>query len=450
MNLLTVKNISFAYRSSKTNFLKDINFSVKQGEYIVILGANGSGKSTLARVLEQKIKNESNNLLEEKITGKIQGRVEFEKNKTFAFAFSDDNFSDLKNIKDEIRSRLKKLSLTDSEIEQRTIESLAATGLIDESNSVAKNLSSSQKQKLTLSAVFAQQADLLLIDDTLSMLDPKSRSEILDYLDFYNSTGKTIIHITHNFDDIEKAHRVIFLQKGKICFDGTLQDFKEKNELSKNFFAEPIPRSPYIFCSDFAQNDKNSLPKVCFLAENLSFSYGKKEVLKNLNLKLFSGSLTALTGICASGKSTFLKIAEGFIQPNSGTIFAISKPKVLTQNSTDTKENLTFLSAGERLKLCIEEFCSSKENILFFDEILAGLDQKNRLLILKKLRELAFSGKAVLFTTSRMDEASFADRHISLQDGAVANDTLNPTLEYDTNIKNLFQISRKSGENSNE
>ncbi|MBQ9630262.1 MAG: ATP-binding cassette domain-containing protein, partial [Treponema sp.] len=179
------------------------------------------------------------------------------------------------------------------------------------------------------------------------------------------------------------------------------------------------------------------------------------------------GSLTSLTGISGSGKTTILELASGLLQADTGTVFANERPVLCQQNCNDciseefvcddvalsiranyTNEERTkkvkkamdmvglpfsqfaerktsSLSHGQRRLLSIANAIASDSSILLFDEPTAGLDGIERERILFLLASLAESGKTVLFTTHSKEEADFSEREITMIDGAIINDTVN-------------------------
>lgn len=228
MNLLDVNNVSFSYPTSNQKVLDDITFSVKSGEYVAILGNNGSGKSTLARIICNFLTPSSGNIAipENLITGIV---FQSPKNQIVSEIVSRDTEFGPEN-----------LGLSSAEVEQRTIESLAVTGLLDKATSKTNELSLGQTQKLALSGILALSPNLLVLDEATAMLDPASRQDILDYLDYSNKHGQTIIHITHDYEEVLRSERVIVLEKGRKIFDEKTSLFLNNKELVNNIFGTPL------------------------------------------------------------------------------------------------------------------------------------------------------------------------------------------------------------------
>ena len=195
---------------------------------------------------------------------------------------------------------------------------------------------------------------------------------------------------------------------------------------------------------------------------NVGFSYGENVIFNNINFSLAKGTLTALTGVSGSGKSTLLEMAAGLLAPSYGEIRCDSRPVLCRQNS-DTAlferfaaDDVAFgprnrcvrgkalvslvkrsmdeagipyaeyaerqtaeLSGGEKRRLAVAGIIALDAPVLLFDEPTAGLDGPSRAKTMALLRSLAVSGRTVLFSTHRPDEADFADEEISVRDGGL-------------------------------
>ncbi len=446
MDLLQVQNVSFEYPDSNVKALDNVSFSVQKGEYAVILGSNGSGKSTVTRIICGFIDG-------------YQGHVKLQDGARTGIVFQ--------SPKDQIVSGIvsrdtefgpENLKLTPAEIEQRTIESLAVTGLLDRAMDRSNALSLGQTQKLALSGIIALRPDLLILDEATSMLDPASRSELLEFIDYSNEHGQSILHITHDIDEAYRADHVIALHNGKLIFDGSQKQFRDNSSLVKELFGEPVQKS------DRAFDLKNAADGL--VLEDIHFKYENTEVLKGINLTLKKGSLTALTGASGCGKSTLLEIASGLLQSTKGKVFCDDRPALALQDAgaaiferyaaddvafgaknkgfssrelvQKVQESMdiaglpfkefkdrpsVMLSGGQKRKLSIAGIIAMDSSVLLFDEPSAGLDANSRRELLSTLKKLAQSGKTVLFSTHRMDEADFADRHIAIENGIIVKDS---------------------------
>ena len=448
MSLLSVKNLSFSYPESERNALESISFSMESGEYAVILGANGSGKSTLARIIAGflDVKDGEVSLAKGARAGIV---FQYPKDQIVSGIVSRDTAFGPENLK-----------LSPAEVEQRVIESLSVSGLLDRADSRTNALSLGQTQKLAISGILALQPDLLVLDEATSMLDPESRKDILDFLDACHKNGQSILHITHDYEEASRADHVIAIQKGELIFDGSQKQFKENTALVRHLFGEPI-EAAVRGERDFADAD------IALAFRDITFSYEEgRSVLAGLNLDIYKGSLTAITGVSGSGKSTLLEIAAGLLQPEGGKVYADGHPALALQDSqaalfepyaaddvafgprnqglhgrelknrvrTDMElvglsyaqfanRSTQRLSGGEKRKLSIAGIIAMESPVLLFDEPTSGIDPISRRQLLLLLQKLARSGKTILFSTHRMEEAAFADRAIHLEEGQITSDS---------------------------
>lgn len=457
MSVISVKNLVYKYPESNKNVVDNLSFVIERGSYTAIVGYNGSGKSTLARLLCGLENPES-------------GTVEIKENQQIGIVFQ--------HPKDQLVSGLvsrdtafgpQNLGLSNSEVELRTIESLNIVDMLDRAGSSTSALSLGQTQKIALSGVLALRPEILILDEAISMLDPQSRSDILDFVRYWHKCGNTIIQITHDLEVLKDADTVIGMEDGKIFFYGTKNAFIKDPENVKRLEGQPLPVIDKKILAE-------STEKVVSLrVRNLSFSYDKAEKVtkshgvSDINFDLYKGTVTALTGPSGSGKSTILELCSGLLTPdiNPETIilskdhptlalqnakaalfeaFAAddvafgprnqgksgSELKELVKKSMDNValpfstfgERKTFaLSGGEQRRLSIAGILALDSEIVFFDEPTAGLDSRARNEVLNLFKKLADQGKTVLFSTHKRDEADFADREIKIQNGKIIEDS---------------------------
>lgn len=455
---VSVKQLCFSYENAPEPAVQDVSFELDSGSYTVIAGVNGSGKSTTARI----------------IAGLLQpsaGTVEIADGLRTGFVFQ--------SPKDQLICGVvardtafgpQCQSLPDSEIELRTIESLKSTGILDYAMHKSMFLSLGQTQKAALSGILAINPDILILDESVSMLNPKSREEIFTFLDMLHKKKRTILHITHDSDAISRAKDIIVMDGGKIIWKGNSSSFfaDKTSSVYRSVFGTPLENRSCF------QNKTQNRPaqEILLKAENISFSYGTHAVLKNISFSLKRGTLTALTGASGSGKTTLLEILAGLKKQDSGTVRSAGKPLLCQQNSDAAlfevfaaddvafgprnsgikgkellecvktamnRVNLPFeefaskqtncLSGGQKRRLSVAGIIAMKGDILLFDEPSAGLDGAAKYTVMHLLRSLAESGKTVLFTTHHYDEAQFADTSITLEKAGLIAPDFSPEEE---------------------
>ena len=217
--MVKVENISKRYGDHYA--VKNLSFEIEKGSYTAIVGFNGSGKSTIAKILCG---------LEESASG----QVSFDRDVQMGIVFQ--------SPKDQIVSSIvnrdtafgpQNLHLAKSEIELRTIECLSVVDILDKSLTSTSALSLGQTQKVALAGMLATWPKVLILDESVAMLDPDSRKSVFEFLSQWHKHGKTIIHITHDLDAVKQTNRTIAIESGKLFFDGTTKDFLsvQKNAL---------------------------------------------------------------------------------------------------------------------------------------------------------------------------------------------------------------------------
>jgi len=447
MALLELKDVSFAYPQSEKKAISNVSLSVERGEVVALVGANGSGKSTLARLVAGLIAPDSGTVTLEQ--GVLPGIVfQQPKEQIVAGVVERDTAFGPQN-----------LAMSKSEIELRTMECLAVTGLVDKASSRTFELSLGQTQRLAFSGILALFPDFLILDEVTAMLDPDSRKEILALIDEWHRKGHTVLHVTHDKDEALAAQRIIVLDKGTVLFNGRSTLFKKNKKLIASVFGDDT------WCKKTkktirSKNNALAASDISFSYPNLSGEQKKSSaVFEHLSLTLQQGTLTALTGPSGCGKSTLLECLAGLLSPQQGTIYASERPVLALQESeaalfeTFAADDVAFgprnkglsgkllfervkqsfslvglpyekygdrqvsqLSGGEKRKVSLAGIIALDSSVLLFDEPTAGLDPQSRVVIMQTLRMLAQNGKTVLFSTHRAEEAAFADRTLTWND----------------------------------
>ena len=460
MSVITVKNLNFKYPQNHKAALFDVSFGIEKGSYVAIVGYNGCGKSTLARLLCGLLQPDS-------------GTIEIKENNRIGIVFQ--------SPKDQLVSGLvsrdtafgpQNLGLPASEVELRVIESLNIVDMLDRADSSSTALSLGQTQKIALSGVIALRPEILILDEAISMLDPDSRAEILDFVRYWHKCGNTIIQITHDLETLKDADTVLGMEEGRIFFYGTQRAFMENPENVSRICGQTLEKN---------KRPTSDKKEISLSIRNLNYTHDKAHGVFDINLDFYKGSLTALTGASGAGKSTLMELCAGLLIPQSGQIKVadvaeggcttgvtdVARP-VLAQQYAEAAlfepfaaddvafgarnrgltgsalvesvkrcmneaalpfdqfgERRTFeLSGGQQRRLAIAGILALDSDVIMFDEPTAGLDSRARDEVMKLLQKLAAEGKTVIFSTHKRDEADFADREIVIKSGRVESDTM--------------------------
>ncbi len=220
---LKVKNLRKYFGSNKV--LNGIDFELKEGERVVVLGPSGSGKSTFLRCI---------NWMEEPTAGKIilDGVSITEKNvrmmrRRIGMVFQHFNLINNLTVMDNLLLAPVKLKLLKRDAaKKRAQELLKHIGLLDKADAFPASLSGGQKQRVAIIRAMMLSPEVLLFDEPTSALDPESIEDVLSLIRELAGRGMTFIIVTHEMNFAKEiATRIVFLDKGKIIEEGIPEEF---------------------------------------------------------------------------------------------------------------------------------------------------------------------------------------------------------------------------------
>ena len=231
MNILEIKNLTFRY---KDNFIFDnFNLSVERGSWVTIAGPNGSGKTTLVKLIAGLEKSYNDIKIFEKPLNK---KNMFKIRKDIGFCFDvPDNFFACETVEDELAFSLENMGILPKSIKIKIKEISSMLKIENLLKSNPYDLSGGEKQKVALACALMLEPNILVLDESLMMIDINERKQILKLLKSYNKDKKvTIISFTHNLDEAIYSDRLIVLNNGKIVVDGSFPDvFAEERVMRK-------------------------------------------------------------------------------------------------------------------------------------------------------------------------------------------------------------------------
>ena len=220
---LVIKDLRKQFGKNKV--LNGINFELKEGERVVVLGPSGSGKSTFLRCI---------NWMEEPTAGEIylDGVRITEKNvrkmrRNIGMVFQHFNLINNLTVMDNLLLAPLKLKIMKRDAaEKRAKELLKHIGLLEKANSFPASLSGGQKQRIAIIRAMMLSPEVLLFDEPTSALDPESIGDVLSLIKELADRGMTIMIVTHEMSFAKEiATRVVFLDKGKIIEEGPPKEF---------------------------------------------------------------------------------------------------------------------------------------------------------------------------------------------------------------------------------
>ncbi len=228
--MISVENVCFKYKNSDY-ILKNINFSVNDGEVISIVGKNGSGKSTLGRLIAgiTKLKEGTitiDNINTTKDIKKIREKV--------GIVFQNpENQIIFNNIYDELSFSLR--GLDSSEIENRISTSLKQVDMYDFKDKDLYSLSLGQKQRIMIAEILAKNPKYIILDEPTTMIDSYGKEKIHNIILELKQKGYTIICITNLADEILLADRTLILDNGKIVAEIKKQELIDKYNILEKY-----------------------------------------------------------------------------------------------------------------------------------------------------------------------------------------------------------------------
>ncbi|MBQ8072616.1 MAG: energy-coupling factor transporter ATPase [Clostridia bacterium] len=214
--------VSYTYEEAAAPALSKASVTIREGEFVAVLGHNGSGKSTLAKLL---------NALYVPTEGKIlvcgfdtaQDSHVWEIRRRAGMIFQNpDNQIVATIVKEDVAFGLENLGVPTEEMIPRVESALAAVHMSRFADSAPHMLSGGQKQRVAVAGILAMEPSVLIADEATAMLDPSGRREVLDTVRALNrQKGITVVWITHFMEEAAEADRILVISDGQIVSEGT-------------------------------------------------------------------------------------------------------------------------------------------------------------------------------------------------------------------------------------
>ncbi len=237
MNILELSNVKKVYKTKnlETVALRNVNFSVKQNEFIAIMGESGSGKTTLLNVISTLDRPTNGKVIlnSKDISSLKESEVAKFRREKLGFVFQDFNLLDIFSNKDNIFLPLVLSDYKPDEMEKRLKEIQGMLNIESFLNKYPYEISGGQKQRIAIARALITKPDLILADEPTGSLDSKSSDMILDLFTKVNKMGQTILMVTHSVKAASYSNRVIFIKDGVVFHEiykgnDTNTEFMEK------------------------------------------------------------------------------------------------------------------------------------------------------------------------------------------------------------------------------
>ncbi|MDO4727497.1 MAG: ABC transporter ATP-binding protein [Bacteroidota bacterium] len=218
--MIEIKELHKSYKIGKNNLhvLKGINFDVKQGEFVSIMGSSGSGKSTLLNIIGILDEADSGSYILDGVPIKnLNETIASEyRNKFLGFIFQSFNLINYKNALDNVSLPLYYQGVKRKERIERAMYYLEKVGLANWAKHLPNEMSGGQKQRVAIARALASNPKVLLADEPTGALDTKTSYEVMELMQQINDEGKTVLIVTHEPDIAQMTKRIVFLKDGLI------------------------------------------------------------------------------------------------------------------------------------------------------------------------------------------------------------------------------------------
>ncbi len=221
--MIDIKGLGYSYPGGRVA-LQDIDLHIDRGEYVCILGMNGSGKSTLVRHFNGLLRPGSG---EVKVMG-LDTRIEEDLGnirRSVGMVFQNPWSQGIgETVEEDVAFGPENLGLSNDMINSRVAGSLKMVGMQQYQLCSMRSLSGGQTQKVAFASVLALNPECIVFDEVTSMLDPASRTGLLEQIKGLHISGKTVISVTHYLEEVADAQRLIFMSQGRILHDGPVPE----------------------------------------------------------------------------------------------------------------------------------------------------------------------------------------------------------------------------------
>ncbi|MBO4126696.1 ABC transporter ATP-binding protein [Streptococcus suis] len=391
--IIEFKDFTFRYQAQQEPTLKDIQLTIYQGEKVLIIGPSGSGKSTIGQCL--------NGIIPNIYKGEHSGSLLLDGQEAFNLSVYDKSLL-VSTVLQDTDGQFIGLSVAEdlafaleNDMESQVVmkqkvgdwaERLSLTDLLAHR---PQDLSGGQKQRVSLGGVLIDESPILLFDEPLANLDPKSGQDTIDLIDrLHKQEGTTTIIIEHRLEDVlyRQVDRVVLINDGRILFNGGPDDLLRTSLLQENGIREPLYLSTLralgypiaqsehlssVWEIDIEALNIASLPTLHFEngekealleVEHLHFSYPNKQVLTDIRLTIHKGERLAIVGKNGAGKSTLAKVLCGFIQGEGEILW---KGQSIKEDSVKER--------AERIGYVLQNPNQMISQTMIFDEVALGL-----------------------------------------------------------------------------
>lgn len=391
---ISFNQFTFQYDAQAEATIKNISFDIAKGEKVLILGPSGSGKSTLAQCLNGIIPNINKGQAQGQVTiggQDIFNQSIYDRSQLVSTVLQDPDgqFIGL-TVAEDLAFSLENDCVNQGEMKDKVAlwaERLNLSSLLGHR---PQDLSGGQKQRVSLAGVLIDESPILLFDEPLANLDPKSGQETIALIDkIHKEVGATTIIIEHRLEDVlyRPVDRVLLVNDGKLLFNGSPDELLSTTLLLDNGIREPLyvtvlrqlgfntksaeqlsqletlDLSGLSFPDRTRKVPSESQTTPILEVGKLKVGYGDNlPIIENMSFSLKKGERLAIVGKNGAGKSTLAKALCGFV-PSHGRL--IYKGQDISQDS--------IAERSERIGFVLQNPNQMISQAMIFDEVALGL-----------------------------------------------------------------------------
>ena len=503
-NAVSLQKVRFSYDGGKTWILDGIDLEIAYGQRIAIIGKNGSGKSTLSKIIAGLSSPDSGIVT-------LCGIKVFEANNVDSKAYqkaresigalfqSPEDQIVTTVVEDDVAFGLENLCASKEFMKKNISNALRAVNMENHRFSDPSNMSGGQQQRVAIASSIATKSKLLVLDEPTSMLDSCAKEDVNKLFNKLQTSGTTIVQVTHKISECKNADRILMLENGKLR-DVSLLELDE-------FFTEKSPA--VIESKSMTENVENSNTAIEISNLRLSYSKNQTPILCDYSLSVKSGEIVAIMGKNGCGKSTLAKAICALIKYDSGSI-CVNGIKISEKTSKsqmrEIRKNIGYvmqlpeqqlfaqtvfedvaygpknfglegrelhsrvlnalkslhiehlaqkspfeLSGGQQRLAAIAGILACNPKILVLDEPTAGLDFEYAKIVLKILSDLHNKGVTIIVITHDLNEAkSLGARIVTLDSNKKMRVQEQEQEQVQAQDEKLENTSENGSENKNE
>ena len=387
------KDFTFKYDIQAEPTLKSLNLTIEKGQKVLIIGPSGSGKSTIGHCL--------NGIIPNIYHGEKSGQFTIDGKEAFGLSIYDKShlvstvlqdpdgqFIGL-TVAEDLAFALENDCVSLEEMQEKVAHWAKRLDLTEFLDNRPQDLSGGQKQRVSLAGVLIDESPILLFDEPLANLDPKSGQETIDLIDRIHREEKaTTIIIEHRLEDVLYRHvdKVVLVNDGQILFDGHPDELLRTELLIQNGIREPlyvtalkdlgVDVTSMEHLSDLSQIDLTNIAVTApssfqeeapqdklLTVEQLHFAYQEnRPILKNINFEINQGERIAIVGKNGAGKSTLAKAICQFITPEGDIRYR--GQSIMTDSIKERAEKIGYVLQNPNQMI---------SQTMIFDEVALGL-----------------------------------------------------------------------------